>query len=189
MFAINRGKFFKIILYSWITFLSIVFAAFLYFWALESNFLNLFGEIPALEELENPKNELASEIYTADNILMGKYYRENRTPVEYDELSPYLVNALIATEDIRFEEHSGIDLEGIARAVVYNVILGNRSQGGGSTLTQQLAKNLFKLRREDKFKGLLYNTPIFGGIVLKSKEWLTAIRIEENYTKDRKSVV
>ncbi|TAF66660.1 MAG: PBP1A family penicillin-binding protein [Cytophagales bacterium] len=176
--GIEKGKFFKWIVITWIAFFATLLIVLLYFVALESNFLNLFGEIPGLEILENPRSEQASEIYTADNVLMGKYYRENRTPVQYEEISPYLINALIATEDARFEEHSGIDLQGLLRAVFY---LGQK--GGGSTLTQQLAKNLFKLRKEDRYKGWLYDVPVLKTLVIKSKEWITAIRIEQRYTK------
>lgn len=154
----------------------------LYFVALNANFLGLFGAIPSLQVLENPKNEVASEIYTADNVLMGKYYRQNRTPVDYEELSPYLINALVATEDIRFEEHSGVDLRGISRAIFKTIIGGDRSSGGGSTITQQLAKNLFRTRAKES-KGVLTEFPLIGIIIIKTKEWLTAVKIEQQYTK------
>jgi len=177
MFGIKNGKYLKFILFAWLGFISLFSFSVLYFIALEANFLGLFGPIPSLRALENPKNELASEIYTADNVLMGKYYRENRTPVEYEELSPYLVNALIATEDIRYEEHSGIDFRALLR-VAYT--LGGA--GGGSTITQQLAKNLFRTRREES-KGYLTEIPIIGKVIIKTKEWVTAVKIERNYTK------
>ncbi|WP_035726456.1 penicillin-binding protein 1A [Eisenibacter elegans] len=175
---IAKGKYLRYIIGLWvIAFLSFFFVV-SYFWALNANFLNMFGEIPSLENLENPRSELASEIYTADNVLMGKYYRENRTPVEYEELSPYLINCLIATEDARFEEHPGIDLEALMRVALY---LGKK--GGGSTLTQQLAKNLFRLRQEERYQGWLEKIPMMRSVVMKSKEWLTAIKIEQSYTK------
>ena len=100
-------------------------------------------QIPAFEELENPKSNLASTIYSGDDMELGKYFQENRTSVKYHELSPYLVNALIATEDERFREHSGVDLRATGR-VVKGVVLGQKSQGGGSTISQQLAKQLLK---------------------------------------------
>ena len=97
-----------------------------------------FDELPSLEELENPKSNLASEIITAAGVVIGKYFKENRTNVKYEELSPYLVDALIATEDERYRSHSGIDFRGLVRAVVN---LGGA--GGASTITQQLAKQFF----------------------------------------------
>ena len=108
---------------------------FLYFFLIR---IGLFGKLPDIEEIENPQNKLATEIYSADSVLLGKYYFDNRTPVEYKDLSPALVKTLVASEDKRFYEHSGIDILAIVRAVFY---MGKR--GGGSTLTQQTAKNLF----------------------------------------------
>ncbi|MEJ7661917.1 MAG: transglycosylase domain-containing protein [Hymenobacter sp.] len=85
--------------------------------AVSANFLNLFGRMPNLKTLENPKSELASEVYSADGVLLGKYFRENRTPVDYKDLPQNVIDALIATEDVRFEEHSGIDFKSIMRVV------------------------------------------------------------------------
>ncbi|MCU0444306.1 MAG: transglycosylase domain-containing protein [Microscillaceae bacterium] len=172
-----KGKYYRVIMGLWVSFASLVLLIILYFVAVAYNWFGWFGDIPSLSELENPRNELASEVYSADNVLMGKYYRENRTPVKYEELSPYLVNALIATEDIRFEEHSGIDAYAMIRAIIK---LGR--DGGGSTISQQLAKNLFRMRKEES-QGSLTKTPILGILITKSKEWLTAIMIERNYTK------
>ncbi len=173
---INK-KIYRWILIFWLAFLGVVLGVFLYFMALSNNFLGLFGEIPSFEILENPRNELASEIYTADNILMGKYYRQNRTPVTFEELSPYLVNALVATEDVRFEKHAGIDLKALVRAVAN---LG--SDGGGSTITQQLAKNLYRSRGKQS-EGWLHQFKLFRIFVIKTKEWLTATKIERSFTK------
>jgi penicillin-binding protein 1A len=100
------------------------------------------GYMPSFEDLENPQNNLASEVYTEDNELLGKIFIENRTFVEYRDLSPNLINALIATEDIRFSKHSGIDIRGLGR-VFFKTILGGQNTGGGSTITQQLAKKSF----------------------------------------------
>lgn len=127
------------------------------------------GYMPSLEELENPKSNLASEIYSADQEVLGRYYIENRSNVEYAELSPNIVNALVATEDARFYNHTGIDLRAILRA-----IKGLGRDGGGSTITQQLAKNLFP--RE--------HLNIFSTMFRKSKEWIIAIKLEYNYTKE-----
>ncbi len=136
--------------------------------------------MPSLEILENPESELASEIYFADNSLIGKYYRYNRQIAEFEELSTSLVQALLAQEDIRFYEHSGVDLEAILRAIFF---LGQR--GGGSTLTQQLAKNLYKIRG-DHNNGTLRNVRFlkFNTIVSKAKEMITAIKLERAYTKE-----
>ncbi|WP_082318223.1 penicillin-binding protein 1A [Hymenobacter sp. DG25A] len=151
-----------------------------YVWAVSVNLLNLFGSMPNLRTLENPKSELASQVYSADGVLMGKYFRENRTPVNYDDLPPNLIDALIATEDVRFEKHSGIDLKGMA-AIPYYVASG-RIRRGSSTLTQQLAKMLFRTR-EDLNDGRLNETPGIGMLITKTKEWILAVRLERNYTK------
>ncbi|RYZ81820.1 MAG: penicillin-binding protein, partial [Moraxellaceae bacterium] len=103
-------------------------------------------------------------------------------PIKYEDLSPSLIHALIATEDVRFYEHSGIDTRSLGRAV-YGVLTGNNS-GGGSTITQQLAKNLFKTRRRQS-RGLLYNVPLVKTIILKTKEWLMAIKLERNFSKEQ----
>jgi len=133
---------------------------------------NIFGPMPSFEELENPKTNLATEIYSSDNKLIGTYYVENRSNAEYSELPQHLVQALLATEDIRFERHSGVDLKALFR-VAFGVITGN-NKGGGSTITQQLAKNLFP-RQKNLSKPQL--------VMRKFKEWITAIRLERNYSK------
>ena len=150
------------------------------------NVSNLFGGMPSLQDLEKPESELSSELYSSDNILLGKYFRYNRSPVKFDELSDELITTLLVTEDIRFYEHSGIDLKGLVRAtygVVKNVATFGSSglEGGGSTISQQLAKNLFKIRREKK--GKLSNIPFLGLIISKVKEWIVAVKLEEFYTK------
>jgi penicillin-binding protein 1A len=133
----------------------------------------LFGPMPSFEELENPNSSLASEVYSADGKLLGTYFIENRSNVDYSELSPNLVSALIAAEDIRFAKHSGIDKRALFR-VFYGVVTGNAGKGGGSTITQQLAKNLFP-RKSNPSKLTL--------AVAKLKEWVTATKLERNYTK------
>src|SRR6478735_9564967 len=105
-------KYPRIIAALWLLFAGGLISVLLYVFAVSINFLNLFGELPDLKTLENPKSELASEVYSVDNVLMGKYFRENRSPVSYEELPQNLKDALIATEDVRFEEHSGIDFKG-----------------------------------------------------------------------------
>jgi len=129
-----------------------------------------FGKMPEFEELENPESNLATEIFSADGETLGKYYSENRTPIKYEDLPSHLIQALIATEDHRFYEHSGIDAKGTLRAVVF---LGTR--GGASTITQQLAKQLFT-------DNLASNA--FERIFQKTKEWVIATRLERQYTKE-----
>lgn len=129
----------------------------------------LLGKMPSLEELENPSASLASEVIASDGTMMGKFYLEDRTNVEYKDISKNIVNALIAAEDERFYEHSGIDGRALARAIAK---LG--SDGGGSTITQQLALNLFRERAKNKFRRVLQ----------KIQEWIIAVKLERNFTKD-----
>lgn len=132
----------------------------------------VFGKLPSFEELENPKSNLASEILSDDLSVLGTYYKHNRSNVRYSELSPYLIQALISTEDKRFYDHSGIDYSRTITSV-FHTILGNKQ--GGSTITQQLALNLFSERRER-------NT--FKRVMQKFQEWITAVRLERSYTKE-----
>ena len=132
-----------------------------------------FGDMPTFEELENPSTNLATEIISADGKVLGTYYIENRSNVSYSELSPHLVEALLAIEDIRFYEHSGIDQRALLR-VVFGLATGS-DKGGGSTLTQQLAKNLFP-------RGENLSTPQL--VIRKFQEWVTATKLEYNYSKD-----
>lgn len=143
--------------------------------------LGVFGKLPTFEELENPKSNLATEIYSDDGEMIGSFFIQNRSYVDYNELSPALVAALISTEDMRFYSHSGIDFISLARVAVKTLALGNRRQGGGSTITQQLAKNLYP--RDTA----VYNNPISKGsklVISKLKEWITAVMLEYNYTKE-----
>ncbi len=137
--------------------------------------------MPDFEELENPKSNLASQVFSADQELLGKYYfEENRTVVEFEHLPTHLVNALVATEDERFYSHSGIDAMGLARVIVKTIILGDRGRGGGSTITQQLAKNLFP--RDTKKRSKIGKIAALG--FTKFKEWVIAVKLERNYTKE-----
>ena len=140
------------------------------------NPFNLFGELPSIDVLENPESEQASEVYASDGKLLGKFYSEvNRTDVEYSELPKVLIDALIATEDSRFYEHSGVDVKGVF-AIVPSLLIGKKR--GSSTLTQQLAKNLFNLRSAEEYTGFFDNT-----VVHKIKEWFIAIQLEKSYSK------
>lgn len=135
--------------------------------------VRMFAELPDTQALQNPKTNLATEVYSSDMKVLGKFYAENRTNVKFNEISPNVVNALIATEDARFYDHSGVDIRALGRAV-YGAIRGSSSSGGGSTITQQLAKMLFP--RED-----LHG---FSLIVRKIKEWIIAVKLEREYTKE-----
>ncbi|GAA4002359.1 transglycosylase domain-containing protein [Hymenobacter fastidiosus] len=174
------GRFTAFIRTLWVLFGAGVLGFVLYVLAVSVNFLGLFGRMPNLKTLENPKSELASEIYSTDGALMGKYFHENRTPAEYEDLPQHLVDALIATEDSRFEQHSGIDAKATGR-VAAGLLTGG-SSGGGSTLTQQLAKVLFRTRG-DLNDGTLNDVPGVRMLVTKTKEWILAVRLERNYTK------
>ncbi|HAL64507.1 MAG: Penicillin-binding protein, 1A family, partial [Bacteroidetes bacterium 38_7] len=135
--------------------------------------VGVFGEMPSFEDLENPKSNLASQVISADGKVLGTYYIQNRSNTHFNELSPFLIQALIATEDVRFEKHAGIDYKALLR--VSAGVLTGRYAGGGSTITQQLAKNLFP-------RGQNLSTPAF--ILRKFKEWVTAVKLERNYTKE-----
>ncbi|SFC43722.1 penicillin-binding protein 1A [Flexibacter flexilis DSM 6793] len=151
-----------------------------YIKAVEHNFLWLFGGSPSMESLQRPKFDIPSEVYTADGKLVGKYFKENRTPVEYNKISPFVVKALLATEDIRFYEHTGIDPEALV-SVLYSALRGDNR--GGSTITQQLAKNLYKIRTEAS-QGMLANIKGLSTIIAKTKEWITSVKLENTYTKE-----
>jgi penicillin-binding protein 1A len=138
-----------------------------------------FQDLPTFEELENPKSNLASQIYGANNEVIGRYYIENRVPVPYDSISEHLVHALIATEDERFYQHCGIDWEAIARVAKGLVTLN--PQGGGSTISQQLAKLLYSNR---DFRGMNRISKVISLVGIKFKEWITAVKLEKSYTKE-----
>lgn len=131
--------------------------------------VGLWGPLPTFDELENPTSFQASEVYSSDQKVLGTYFVQNRSNIKYENLSPHLVNALVSTEDERYYWHSGVDLIGLARAIMF---MGKR--GGGSTVTQQLAKNLFETR--GSLKG--------GALVQKPAEWIIATRLERRYTKN-----
>lgn len=172
-------------------YLKIVFwVAFISPWLIVSTVLVLvangyFGALPTFEELESPKSNTASDLIADNGTLLGQYYVENRSFVDYDELSPYLVEALVSTEDARYYSHSGIDYVGLARVVVKSIAM-NSKQGGGSTISQQLAKNLFPrdIKPEDGQLTRLKKT-----VIAKFKEWIIAVKLERNYTKEEIAVM
>lgn len=134
----------------------------------------LFGKLPTIEDLANPRSNLASEIISADQQVIGKFYVENRSNSTFQELSPQLVDALVSTEDARFYEHAGIDVRALFRVLAKTVLGGDSDSGGGSTVTQQLAKNMFP--REDLNK--------IEVVFRKIKEWIIATKLERNFTKE-----
>ena len=164
----------KIIIYSlWGLLLLGVLTASVGFVAIEKGWI---GYMPPIEDLQNPINRFATQVYSADGKILGtwNYNRENRIMVDYNQLSPALIQALVATEDVRFYEHSGIDFYALGRAIVKRGIFGQKSAGGGSTITQQLAKQLYSEKAHSVMERLLQ----------KPIEWVIAVKLERNYTKD-----
>lgn len=135
--------------------------------------IGVFGDLPTFEQLENPKNSLATEIISEDGVVLGKYFFENRSKVKYNELPDNLISAFISTEDIRFRQHSGVDGRALLRAIT-GLIMGNSSSGGASTITQQLAKMLFT---QQPSSGI-------ARVMQKLKEWIISAQLEKRYTKD-----
>lgn len=132
-------------------------------------------EIPSKRALRNIQNQVASEVFSADSVLLGRYYIQDRTEIEYKDIAPVIIDALIATEDIRFYEHSGIDYRSLGRVLVKSIFLQDESAGGGSTITQQLAKNLYPRKQY-----WILSMPIN-----KMREFITAVRLEDIYPKDK----
>lgn len=162
----------KYIIRFWLVILSgvILFALFIFLIA-----IGTFGKLPGFEELENPQSLLATQIISSDGELLGRYYKENRTNATYTEIPPHLIQALVSTEDERFYNHSGIDIRSLGRVIFKTIILRQQDSGGGSTLSQQLAKNLY---------GRSTTSNIFSLGMTKFKEWITAAKLERRYTKD-----
>lgn len=157
---------------------------FVYLFMVATNFLWLFGSSPSLSEIMNPKTANASYIYSADGELIGKYYNENRTPVRYDDVNPTFFQTLIDTEDERFYDHLGIDVTGLGAAVKDMVVHGKSR--GASTITQQLVKNMFRVRKTST--GLLGHIPGVSLIIMKTKEWILATEVELVY-RDKKRIL
>ena len=143
--------------------------------------VGIFARIPSFDELEHPDSKLATQVIAENGEVLATFHIENRTYVSYDELSPNLVHAAVATEDARFYKHSGIDMKGLARVGFKTILMRDSSQGGGSTITQQLAKTLYP-RREVKSRIPGWSKVVMVGI--KLKEWITAVKIERDYTKN-----
>lgn len=157
----------------WIAFLSVGFAV---IFLLLLIYNGVIGYMPPIEELEDPHDKLASLVFAADGTEMGRYYAGagNRVYTDYNGISPHVINALVATEDARFREHSGIDFKALGRTVVKTLLMGDKSSGGASTITQQLAKQLYSQPSSNIFKRALQ----------KPIEWMIAVKLERFYTKD-----
>ncbi len=151
-----------------------------FFCALQLNFLWLFGYSPTYSDIKQPTLRVGSELYTSDGKLIGRYYKENRTPVNFNEISPSVINALVATEDVRFYKHMGIDFRSLLSSSISTATGDKR---GASTITQQLAKNLYRTRY-NKSQGFLSRIPVLRTIIAKLKEWLTAVKLESHYSKN-----
>ena len=172
MFRRIKNRFFRYIVI-------FIYFVILFFCAIELNFLWLFGYSPDMQDIKNPVMSVGSQVYTADGKLIGQYYRENRSPVDFKHISPNLINALVATEDVRFYSHHGVDFYSFFTSIL-STAKGDKR--GGSTITQQLAKNLFETRKR-KSQGVIKHIPIIRTLVYKCKEWLTAFKIEHVYSK------
>lgn len=182
--SLIKGQFKKAKSYNWyqkiLFYIGVVLVSiFLFAFIIDINLFWLFGRSPRISDLMNPNMNVASELYSQDGQLIGKYFVENRTPVGYKDLPPALVNALVATEDARFYDHIGVDFRGTVSAL-YSTARGDRR--GGSTITQQLVKNLFKTR-DDYSRGLLGYVPGVKVALYKIKEWITSLKIELFYDK------
>ena len=163
-----------------IAFLTFIFAFLLYLFMVDINFLWLFGRSPGMSSIMHPKTVQASELYSADGVLIGKYFSENRSPVTYEDINPVFWEALIDTEDERFYHHFGIDFQGVFAAFKDYVV--HHDARGASTITQQLVKNMFRVRTEYS-TGLLGEIPGLKMLIMKSKEWITAVKIELFFDK------
>ena len=163
-----------------IGFVSLIVAFILYLGAVDINFLWLFGKSPSMSMIKNPITNQASEIYSADGVMIGKYFNENRTPVKYEDVNPVFWKALVDTEDERFYHHFGIDFQGVFAAAKDYAL--HHDARGASTITQQLVKNMFRVRTQYS-TGLLGKIPGVKMLIMKSKEWITAVKIEMLFDK------
>ncbi|HEY5919193.1 MAG TPA: biosynthetic peptidoglycan transglycosylase, partial [Chryseolinea sp.] len=179
----RRGWYKKGVRVIWIAFVCFILGLPTYIFCVSVNLFGFFGEMPSLRDIENPENDLSSELISADGISLGRYFRFNRSQVSYNQLSPDLINTLLISEDHRFQEHSGLDFQAFIR-VIYGVVTFDVSaKGGGSTVTQQLAKNLFTINPQlDGSLAKIGRVP--RRVIQKTKEWIIAIELEKNFTKE-----
>ncbi len=169
----DKKKTHTLLKYFWISFASVIVLIVLCFVLIVKGYI---GYIPEIEELQNPKNRFATELYTSDGVMFGRYFygQDNRVAVNYRQISPHVVNALVATEDARFFSHSGIDTKSLVRSIVLRGFFGKKSAGGGSTITQQLAKQLYSPDADNIFQRA-FQKPI---------EWVIAVQLERYYSKE-----
>jgi len=180
---IEKPWFKKFVRYFWISILAIVIAFPLYVYSVSIDLFGLFGGMPSLRAIENPENDLSSEIISSDGVSIGRYFRYNRSQVSYYDLSPDLVNTLILSEDHRFYQHSGMDFIAYMR-VVWGLVTLN-PKGGGSTITQQLAKNLYTQNPELGLDGVFSKLGRYPRrVIQKTKEWIISVYLERNFTKE-----
>ncbi len=178
----KRPWFKKVIKYSWILFLVVVLGLPIYVFTVSVDLFGLFGGMPSLADVENPENDLSSELISADGVSLGRYFRFNRSQVNYDELSDDLVNTLVISEDHRFYDHSGLDFQAFMR-VGWGLLTLNPA-GGGSTITQQLAKNLYTRNPDKSLDGTLAKLGRYPRrVIQKTKEWIISVNLERNFTK------
>ena len=180
----NNGIIWKkrIVLASWITFLCLFIGLPLYIHGVKNDLFGLFGGMPSLSQLENPENDLSSTLYYVNGDQMGKYFRSNRSQVGYEDLSQELITTLVVSEDHRFFNHSGLDL--IAYLRVAKGLLTFNPAGGGSTITQQLAKKLYATRGQEMNGAISKLGSVPRLVVSKTKEWIIAVQLEETFTKE-----
>jgi len=183
LLAYKSNRFTSITKWVWVALLSILLGLPIYVYTVSINLFDLYGEMPSIKEVENPENDLSSEIISADGISLGRYFRYNRSQVLYEELSDDLINTLIISEDHRFYNHSGLDFPAYMR-VLFGLLTFNQ-QGGGSTITQQLAKNLYTMNPERSLDGKLSKLgSVPRRIIQKTKEWIISVNLETNFTKE-----
>ncbi len=182
-FGTKRPWFRKAIRYIWVVFLCIILGLPLYVYTVSVDLFGLFGGMPSLAEVENPENDLSSELISADGVSLGRYFRFNRSQVTFDELSNELVNTLVLSEDHRFYDHSGLDFPAYLRVAFGLLTL--QPSGGGSTITQQLAKNLYTRNRDRGLDGMVAKLGRYPRrVVQKTKEWIIAVNLERNFSKE-----
>lgn len=181
---IKRAWFRHVIRFFWVFAFCILIGIPVIIFSVSNNLFGLFGGMPSIEDIENPKNDLSSELISADGVSLGRYFRYNRSKVNFDELSQNLVQTLIISEDRRFYSHCGLDMRGYLRAIIGQVTF--RYSGGGSTLTQQLAKNLYTINPDKNIDGPLSKLGSMPRrIIQKIKELIISIDLEKRFTKDQ----
>ena len=183
LLGMNHPWFKRIVRAIWILFFCFIIGFPIYIYSVSIDLFGLFGGMPSLKSIENPENDLSSELISADGVSLGRYFTYNRAQVSFDDLSDDLVNTLLLSEDHRFYDHSGMDF--IAYLRVLKGLLTFSPAGGGSTITQQLAKNLYTQNPDMGLDGIIGKLGRYPRrIVQKTKEWIIAFHLEKNFTKE-----